>query len=238
MPVPIEALPRTELEHKYRRSRGLAILLSILSLALLAGLVVQWPKSEDPAQQAAAQEEQNSLERRQEGDPMAIGDVDAPIVMSEWIDFRCPYCAVYARDTFPAIMQEYVESGKVRIEIHDVAFFGEESLRAAAAARAAGEQGRYFEFVEAVYAVAPESGHPELPEAELVELAKTAGVPDIERFKTDLNSPELRAAVEQSTAMAQQVGVTSVPFFAVNGQGLSGAQPIEQFRTLLDQSGE
>ena len=71
---------------------------------------------------------------------MAIGAIDAPVVLSEWVDFRCPFCAVFSRDVLPQLVQEYVDEGKVRIEVHDVAFFGDESLRAAVAARAAGEK--------------------------------------------------------------------------------------------------
>ncbi len=117
---------------------------------------------------------------------MAIGAIDAPVVLSEWIDFRCPFCAVFSRNTMPQLVKEYVDSGKVRIEMHDVAFFGEESVRAATAARAAGEQGKYFEFVSAVYDAAPESGHPELLAEELIEFAKIAGVADLAKFEADM----------------------------------------------------
>lgn len=240
-------MPRHELERRLRRSRSLNILLAAVAVASLVFGGVQWAQSGEAggpgvppaeasetepapeAQQAAA------IERRIDGDPMAIGSIDAPIVLSEWVDFRCPYCAVFSRETFPQIVQEYVDSGKVRVEMHDVAYFGEASERAAVAARAAGEQGRYFEFVEAVYAVAPESGHPELPESELIAFAEQAGVPDIERFTEDLRSEELLSAVRESTANAQRLGVSGVPFFAVNGQALSGAQPIETFRQFIDQ---
>ncbi|MBP1327563.1 protein-disulfide isomerase [Leucobacter exalbidus] len=174
------------------------------------------------------------VERRIEGDPMAIGDIDAPVVLSEWVDLRCPYCAVYTRDTLPDVVKEYVDSGKVRIEMHDVAFFGEESLRASTAARAAAEQGKYFEFLDAVYEAAPESGHPELTTKELIGHARTAGVPNIELFTSDMEREDLRAEVTQMTTEASELGVTGVPFFAVDGQAFSGAQPIDYFREFLD----
>lgn len=245
MSLPPEALPRRELESRLRRSRTLNLLLGAVAVVAVVFGTVQWTQAgasggqsveveaEESAGEAAG--DTVSIERRVEGDPMAIGSLDAPVVLSEWIDFRCPYCAVFSRDTFPRIVQEYVDAGDVRIEIHDVAFFGEESERAAVAARAAGEQGMYFEFLEAVYAAAPESGHPDLSEQELVGFATQVGVPDIPRFTEDLANDELRAAVRESTANAQQLGVSAVPFFAVRGQALSGAQPIENFRQLLDQ---
>ncbi len=250
MPQPPETLSRPELERKLRRSRTLNLILAAVAAVGLVFGGIQLAQAQpgnvqaeggtggsaggNTAEDSGAAASPAALERRVEGDPMAIGDVDAPVVLSEWIDFRCPFCAVYSRDTMPTILEEYVESGKVRIEMHDVAFFGEQSERAAAAARAAGEQGRYFEFVSAVYEAAPESGHPELPAEELIEFARQVGVPDLKKFEADMTSPEVQSAVLESTTTAQQLGVTGVPFFVVDGQAMSGAQPIESFRTLLD----
>ncbi|MGH3351154.1 MAG: DsbA family protein [Nocardioides sp.] len=174
--------------------------------------------------------------RRDADDPMAIGDVDAPVVLSEWIDLRCPFCAVVSRETMPTLMEEYVDAGKVRIEFHDVAYFGEESEDAAVAARAAARQDRFVEFVTAVYDAAPERGHPDLPRNELIDFAEEAGVTDIEKFTADLEDPKLRAEVQASTQSAQQLGVTAVPFFVTGDTALSGAQPTETFRELLDEA--
>lgn len=172
--------------------------------------------------------------RRDAADPMAIGDVDAPVVLTYWTDLRCPFCAVFSRDTLPILIEEYVDLGEVRIEFHDVAYFGEESATAAVAARAAGEQELFFEYLEAVYAVAPESGHPDLPREELVAFAAEIGVPDMAQFEADLDDPALRKAADESTADAQQLGVSAVPFFVAGDTALSGAQPVDTFRAFLD----
>lgn len=251
MTTPPEALPRHILERKLRRSRTLNLILGTLAAV---GLVFGGAQLANgggfgsggfggdgsaAANQSAPGSETSaastkSLERRIDGDPMAIGALDAPVVMSEWIDFRCPFCAVHSRDTMPQLVREYVESGKVRIEIHDVAFFGEQSERAAVAARAAGEQGKYFEFVSAVYDAAPEGGHPELPAEELIAFAKQVGVADLDRFEQDMQREDLYAAVRASTQTAQQLGVSGVPFFAIGTQAMSGAQPIESFRQFIN----
>ena len=245
MSAPIESLPRPELERRYRRVRALSLSLGVLSVFLLILSGVLWTQSSNTAAnvigggEAADAVQQPSgptdLERRDPADTMAIGDVDAPVVLSEWVDMRCPFCAVYSRDILPVLQKEYIDTGLLRIEMHDVAFFGEESLRAATAARAAGEQGLYAEYVSALFAAAPESGHPDLPADELIEFAEQVGVPDISKFTADMDRADLRTAAEQSTALAQQVGVSGVPFFAINGQAMSGAQPIETFRQFIDQ---
>ena len=85
-----------------------------------------------------------------------------------------------------------------------------------------------------LYAAAPEEGHPDMPREKLIGFAKTAGIADLAQFERDLDDPELRRAVEASTAQAQQLGVSGVPFFVADGQALSGAQPVEAFREFLD----
>jgi len=172
--------------------------------------------------------------RNRADDPMAWGDINAPVVLVEWTDFRCPYCAVFANQTLPTLMTDYVASGKVRFEVHDAALFGEQSVDAAVAARAAGAQGKYGEYMTALYAAAPESGHPDLPEAKLVAFAEKAGVPDIAKFKTALKDAALRKEVTDGTLAAQKIGVNSVPFFVVGNQVVNGAQPLMNFQSAIE----
>ncbi|MEU4690189.1 thioredoxin domain-containing protein [Actinoplanes sp. NPDC023714] len=172
--------------------------------------------------------------RREQHDPMAIGDVDAPVVLAQWTDMRCPFCAVFSREMLPVLRREYVDTGKVRLEVNDVSFFGEQSADGAVAARAAAEQGRFFEYLSALYAKAPEKGHPDLPRATLVSFAREAGVPDIARFTADLDRPLLHSAAQASNSEAAAIGVTTVPFFVAGDKSLSGAQSIPVFREFLD----
>ncbi|WP_245873043.1 DsbA family protein [Rathayibacter toxicus] len=174
------------------------------------------------------------LERRDPQDPAAVGPVDAPLVLIEWADLRCPFCAQFGRETLPTIEREYIDRGKIRTEMHDVAFFGEQSEQASVAARAAGRQGKYPDYLRAVFAAAPPSGHPDLPREKLVAFARAAEVPDLARFEADLTDPELLAAVKTDTLAAQKLGVNSVPFFVAGGTAVSGAQPVDRFRAYLD----
>lgn len=174
--------------------------------------------------------------RRDPADLMALGDIDAPVVMVEWTDMRCPYCAVFSNRTMPEILTRYVETGKVRIEFRDVAYFGEQSSDAAVAVRAAAEQGSFHAFLTTLFAAAPDSGHADLPRPRLVELARDAGVPDLAVFEAALGRADLHAAVAASTTTAQQLGVSSVPFFVVGNKAVAGAQPLEVFTQLLDEA--
>ncbi|MBB6099663.1 protein-disulfide isomerase [Deinobacterium chartae] len=231
-------------EHSGRRKRLKFIVLTVIVVFLVLVVIAQWlPKSplaaEAPAASTGAgQHRANELPvvRRAHNDPMAIGDVNAPVVLVLWTDFRCPFCAVFNRQTLPTLIQEYVDTGRVRIEVHDVTFFGQYSQDAAVAAHAAGEQGRFFEFMAAVYAEAPEGGHPDFPRDTLIAFARKAGVPDIQRFTADLDRPALVQAVQDNTATAQALGVNSVPFFVAGNIALAGAQPMEVFRSFLEEA--
>lgn len=174
------------------------------------------------------------LARRDPDDPLAKGEVDAPVVIIEYADYRCPYCASWGREVQPAL-QDLIDDGTVRLEFRDRVLFGEDSEATALAARAAGEQGLFWEFHDAVFAAAPESGHPDMPREKLLGLAEEVGVPDLEQFEADLDSPELRAAMEADNAEAESIGVRSTPSFLVNTVALIGAQPEPAFRAAIAQ---
>jgi protein-disulfide isomerase len=245
-PKPVHPLAR-----KLRFARILNVVLGAVAAFLLVVVIAQsvpgtgqaavggatrtQPPAAEETGAGAAGAAGSELATRDPNDPLAIGDVDAPVVLVEWADFRCPFCAVVTNQTLPTIFEEYVDAGLVRYEFRDVAFFGDESVDAAVAARAAGEQGRFPEYLAVVFAAAPEKGHPDMPREKLIGFAAEAGVPDLEKFEQDLDRADLRDAVLASTDAAQKLGVTSVPFFVAGDQAIAGAQPIENFRALLDE---
>lgn len=176
-----------------------------------------------------------SLARREEGDPMAVGDVDAPVVMINYSEFQCPFCGRFARETEPTLVEEYVESGDLRIEWRDFPYLGEESQTAARAGRAAAEQDGFWEFAEAMFAdqQPPNSGR--LTPEFLADVAEGVGL-DREQFLADLESPELAEAVERDFSEGQAIGVTGTPAFLINGQPVIGAQPTDVFVETIEQA--
>ncbi|MEL4357806.1 MULTISPECIES: DsbA family protein [unclassified Luteococcus] len=189
-----------------------------------------------PSQNPEAIAAMKKLPRRNPEDPTAKGKVDAPVVMIEWSDFRCPFCSVWARETAPQL-KPYIDSGSLRIEHRDLVLFGDQSMNTAMAARAAGNQDKFWEFYDAVHAKAPTSGHPTIKQADLLAFAKAAGVPDLARFTKDSTSAQTRAAVEKDVNEARSLGLSGTPFFVVNTTPLSGAQPLEVFTQAIEQSG-
>lgn len=200
------------------------------------GAAQQEPGDEEQGQEGQEQSQEElllSIPKRNPDDSAAIGDVDAPVVITEWFDYRCPFCSAFNEETLPQL-QRYVDEGKVRIEFRDFAVFGPDSEYAAVAARAAGKQGKQIEFMDALFAKLPNKGHPPVDEAIVTEIAQSVGVPDMVKFKQDLGSEELRNAVLAESYEAQQFGLSSVPAFLVHTQFISGAQPAEVFKQTID----
>lgn len=205
--------------------------------------------SQDPPQDATAQSsaareltpEQEAflldLQRRDADDVMALGDVDAPVVLIDYSDFRCSYCAAWAINVKPEL-QSYLDDGTLRIEYHDLALLGPESAAAAVAARAAGEQGKYWEYHDALFAATAAGEHPDMPTDKLIEMATEIGVPDLDAFEAGLESAEFSKAVEAQTATARELGITSTPTFLINTAIVQGAQSAEVFIAAVESQAE
>ncbi|UCR88884.1 DsbA family protein [Mycetocola spongiae] len=235
-----------------KKRYGLSTLLLTAITAAAAGAVVTavviaslTPATEAPvagptagatpgATTAAPAPQVPDLARRVQGDPLAIGSVDAPVVMIEYSDYRCPYCSLFSRDILPTLIDTYVADGTLRIEWRDLPIFGEQSEAAAMAGRAAGEQGKFWEYQHALHAEAPERGHPDLPREKLIALASAAGVPDLAAFETAMDNPAHAQAIGADVREAQSLGITGTPAFLIGGEAMSGMQPMEIFQAAIE----
>lgn len=194
------------------------------------------PPFPQPATDPQVLELMRTLPRRAADDYAAMGKTDTPVALVVWSDYRCPFCSKWANETLPAL-QPYVDSGSLRIEHRDLVLFGEESRNVAIAARAAGLQGKYWEFAHEVHSAAPSSGHPEIGPDDITKFATAAGVPDMGKFQADLADPALAKATDDETQAALQISIKSTPFFVINDTFISGAYPTEQFEAVIESYG-
>ncbi|GAA3974028.1 hypothetical protein GCM10023085_65630 [Actinomadura viridis] len=174
--------------------------------------------------------------RREDGDPYALGRVDAPVVMIEYSDFQCPFCGRFARETKPRLVREYVDRGVLRIEWRDLPVLGPESRAAAQAGRAAAMQGRFWQFHDRLYAEPRRRNSGAFADRHLVAWAREAGVPDLDRFRRDMASPKARDAVQTDLDEGYGIGAVSTPAFLINGEPLLGAQPFEVFAGAIEKA--
>jgi protein-disulfide isomerase len=129
------------------------------------------------------------------------------------------------------LVEEYVESGTLRMEWRDFPYLGQGSLDAAVAARAAQEQGKFWEYHDLLY----ENQSGGFPRDKLVELAREAGL-DVEKFEADLAAREYEQTVTEDFREGQQRGISGTPTFVINGNVLAGMQPVGVFENAIEQA--
>jgi protein-disulfide isomerase len=162
----------------------------------------------------------------------SLGDANAPITVEEYGDFQCPACGQFARQTLPQIESKYVNTGKVRFVFHHDAFIGEESIKAGEAAECAGEQSKFWEYYDTLYANQGGENVGAFSDANLVGFAQQLKL-DTAAFTTCLNSGKYRSRVTSDTADASARGVTQTPTLFINGQKVVGALTLQQFELYI-----
>lgn len=146
-----------------------------------------------------------------------IGDPEAEVKLIEYADLQCPFCAEFAADVTPELIEGPVADGEASLEYRNWVIIGPDSIDAATAALAAGEQDRLWQFVDAFYRRqgAENSGY--VTDDFLLGIAEDAGVPDIEQWQSDRRDPALESELRAVGREAQQLGLTGTPSVVVEG---------------------
>ena len=167
------------------------------------------------------------IEVSKDDDPM-LGDPNAQVTIIQFAEFQCPYCGK-SKETVDRILKEY--EGKVNMVARDFPLgFHDRAIPAAVAANCAGEQGKYWEMYDILMA-----NQRALGDEDLAGHATKAGVPDMDKWTACLSDPAQAEEVNKDFQDGSAVGVTGTPAFFINGVMLSGAQPYEKFKEIIDQ---
>jgi len=159
------------------------------------------------------------------GDLEARGPANAPITLIAFSDYECPYCK-RAETTIEEVLKAYPD--KIRYYHRDFPLdFHAHARPAAMAARCANEQGKFWPYRTALFT------SPQLSEDRLKAIADETGL-DRAKFDDCLASDKFGAAVDKDMADGATVGVNGTPAFFVNGRMLSGAQPLDAFKQVID----
>lgn len=161
------------------------------------------------------------------------GNSNAPVTMIMISDFQCPYCGRFATGAARQIDQLYIATGIVRFGYVHMAFLGPESKAAAAASECADEQGKFWEYHDMLFANQNGENQGAFSTDNLKKFAEDLKL-DTAKFNACVDSGKYSATVEDETAFAQSLGVSSTPAFMINGQPVVGAQPIDQFRQIIE----
>jgi len=166
------------------------------------------------------------------------GDPAAKVVIIEYSDYQCPFCARYAVKTFPRIDAKYIQTGKVRYVFKDfpLSMIHPQAQKAAEAAKCAGEQGGFWEMHETLFRKQREwSGKAEAKVLALFkDYASELGL-NPEVFESCLDKGKYAEAVKAEFMEGLARGVRGTPTFFVNGRPLVGAYPFEEFARIIEE---
>ncbi len=153
------------------------------------------------------------------------GPEQAPITIVEFSDYECPFCK-RAEPTVKKVLETYGD--KVRLVYrHFPLEFHATARPAAEASACAAAQGKFWEYHDKLFA------SPDLSDAKLKALAGEVGL-DQAKFDECFAKKQFKADIDKDMADASSVGVTGTPAFFINGRMLSGAQPFEKFKEIID----
>jgi protein-disulfide isomerase len=143
-----------------------------------------------------------------------LGDPKAEVTVTEFLDLQCPICAEASKSTVPTLINDYVRTGKVKLQARTLHFIGDDSARAARAAAAAQQQDKLWPFVEAFYAAqgAENSGY--VTDGFLRDVAKAAGA-DPDKVVAGTS----QQGMAKADAEASRLKVSSTPTFTVTKNG-------------------
>lgn len=158
------------------------------------------------------------------------GAVDAPVTIVEFSDFHCPFCRS-VQPTLTTLLERY--PGKVRLVYKHLPLdaLHPQARRASEASWCAAQQGKFWEFHDAIY----RSGSSDASDATIDALAAPVGL-DLPALKACLASGAAATAVAEDLRQGQErLGLTGTPGFFINGRELTGAQPLEAFTRIIDE---
>jgi protein-disulfide isomerase len=161
------------------------------------------------------------------GTSPAKGPANAPIELIEFADFQCPFCLA-ASPTVKRVLDTYGD--RIRFVYRNFPLQNHPDARPAAeAAQCANEQGQFWAYHDRLFAV-----QGKLSDADLKKIAADLGL-DSARFNACVDQHQYKSVVEADTQAGAEAGVSGTPAFFINGRLLSGAQPYDAFKRIIDE---
>jgi len=171
------------------------------------------------------------------GSPI-LGDIDAKVTLVEFGDYQCHFCNVFFHSTEHKILQQYVETGKVKIIFKDYNIIGPDSVNASHGAHCASEQGLFWEYHDILFSNWAGENNGWASSENLLRFAQEINL-DIEQWSECMINGGNSKMLSASNDDARALEITGTPaFFVIGPDGkvtpISGAQPYEIFERIFE----
>ncbi len=180
----------------------------------------------------------NIKDVKTDGDPF-IGQANAPVTIAFWSDYQCPFCKRFATETLPQIIQNYVNTGKVKVVFLDFPFLGNDSITGALYGRAIWKlyPDKYLAWHNAMMVAQDQEGDQGFGNAASIDKLD-ATIPGIDAAKVTAdvkaNTDAYTAAMNADKAEAEKEGISATPGFVIGTQSILGAYPYANFQAAID----
>ncbi len=165
----------------------------------------------------------------------SMGQADAPVVITMFSDYQCPACMAVETQVMPELIERYVETGQVRLVFREfpIPSLHPNAEKAAEAAVCAGEQGKYWEMHDTLFASQDTWAGEADPSAGLKQLAGEIGL-DERAFAECLDSGRAATVVQAEVMAGEMMGVNATPYFFVGDLPIRGGLSAEAFGQVIE----
>jgi protein-disulfide isomerase len=242
-----------EAQQQAQRQRLLKLVSAAVFLAVIAVVVViviSQSGGGSSGGDSSNLKSQASVAKELKGIPQngpVLGDPSAKATLIEYGDLQCSTCQFYAENVLPGIISGPVRAGDASIEFRPVEVIGPQSVPAAAAADAAGKQGRFWSYIELFYANQGGENSGYVTDDFMTTVAKGAGVPNIDKWNQERKTAGGKQLVTQNLRQFRAFGFSGTPSFAIQsgngpvkaipGQGGTSTLPPGQLEVAIKQAG-
>lgn len=230
---------RSQRLQRQRRQR-IAIFGGIFGVVLIVAGFLAWSNIQ-AANAPVAAVTTVPLQPRTQAQANNMGNPNAPVKMIIYSDFQCPYCKNFAQQTEKQIEDTYVKTGKVYLTYRSMGNWvsdnigtgGSESRKSAEAAYCAGDQNKFWEFHDMLFAnwLGEEAGS--FTDKRLAAIAEKVGL-NMTQFNACYSSQKYAGQVNQDNLDGIKAGVQGTPSFVINGKKVEGALPFSDFQKDID----
>ena len=217
---------RLQREQRRKRQRYLAFGIIGAGIVLL-GLLIWWASRPPTVEMANLH-----LDQPPGADGLAWGGPeDAAVVIQEYSDFGCGHCGNFALSTGLTLIEQYADNPNVRLEFKPF-YLSQTTMNTAVGAVCAAEQNLFWPYHDTLFG--NQSSGPAVFEKPFLEEIAVAIGADTKAFNKCLDGGSARRAVNDIQAEGQGLGVNSTPTFFINGELISGNQPLSVFTQAID----